>query len=426
MLKLLKQNKTFRTYVAYQFFSSIGAAMFAMFILLAIHLMYRNPVYTGIAGFLMAAPRIISFAVGPIVDRRSKVKIMRGTTFIEFAVLSTLAFTPMQEQFGVIFVFIIVFIFNIATLFENPAATAFLPQIMHENDILQANALINMVSIAGGLIIGVVLFSSLGGDVNFAFLYGISAVLLGFTFIFSLFLRAPKASETPDADAKKVQKEKPNYIQDLKQGMKFIKGSFLKFFFIASMAVDFVTEMAYVNRPMFLEYHAGAQGYVLFVLITLLGSFVASYIAGKLGNKFKVGKVVFALIILAGFTRVFFALIVPVQIIAGLITVAVYAALIVAADIIMSSLNQKVPPKDMVGRVSTISSTFGAVAVALGAFLGGIAGSAVSDISHIFIYQGISLVVVAVVMILIPSIGKLPKMNEISKSEESEDVGGAV
>jgi len=406
MINLLKQNKMFRVLLTYQFFSGIGGAMFSMFILLSVHLIYHNPIYTGIAGFLMAAPRIVSFAVGPIVDRRNKITIMRLTTFLEFLVLSLLAFTPLQEHLGVLFMFAVIFAYNIAALFENPAGTALLPQIVKKEDIMEGNSLINIVAMAGGVIIGTVLYISLGGDINFSFLYGFSAVFLGLALITSLFLK--------NADTKETVKKSSssNYLQDLKGGAKFIRHNVLLFIILAIVAMDFTGEIAFVNRPMFLEYHTGAQGYVLFALMMLVGGIAASYFVGMLGNKFALGKFVFVLFVTASAMRIVFALVVPLHLIGALITTVFYSALLTAVGIVFESLSQKIPPKDMVGRVDTISTTFSSIFVALGAFAGGFLGNVVPDIGHIFIYHGISLAVIGIFIISVPSIRKLPKMND--------------
>jgi len=411
MINLFKHNKMFRVYMTYQFFSSIGSAMFSMFVLLSVHLIYHNPIYTGIAGFLMAAPIIFSFAVGPIVDRRNKVAIMRITTFLEFLVLALLAFTPLQEYLGILFMFAVIFIYNIAALFESPAGTALLPQIVEEEQIMTANSLINIVAMIGGLIIGAVLFTSLAGEINFSFLYGFSAVFLALTFLFSLFLRNTTAKESADGSS-------VSYLHDLKEGAKFIKRTVLLYTILAVVVMGFVGEITYVNRPMFLEYHAGAQGYILFVLAGLIGGIVASYFVGVLGNKFKLGKLIFILFVLAGVVRVAFALLVPVHIIGGLIAMAIFSALGNVVFIIFSSMNQKIPPNSMVGRVDTIDSTFRAIFITLGALMGGFLGSVVPDVGHVFIYQGVSYVAIAVIMILVQNIRNLPKMNEIIKEDE--------
>jgi len=416
MIKLFKQNKMFRVYLTYQFFSSIGGAMFSMFILLSVHLLYQNSLFTGIAGFLMAAPRIVSFAVGPVIDRRNKITIMRLTTFLEFLVLAFLAFTPLQEHLGVLFMFAVIFAYNIAALFESPAGIALLPHIVREDEIIEANSLINIIAMAGGIVIGAVLFTSLAGEVNFSFLYGFSAVFIALAFIFSLFLKNNTMFPNKPVVKKGIKETKPsNYINDLKEGAKFIRRSILLITTFAVVAMDFIGEIAYVNRPMFLEYHTGAQGYVLFTLMMLIGGVAASFLVGKLGNKYTIGKLIFMLFIFAGMLRVVFALVVPLNLIGALLTTIIYAAIIIAIDIIFSSLNQKIPQKNIVGRVSTISTTLVAVSVALGALAGGFLGNIVSDAGHVFIYQGIGLAAIGIFVVFTPSVRKLPKMNEIGK-----------
>ena len=407
MLNLFKQNKMYRIFLMYQFFSAIGSAMFSMFILLAVHLTYQNPVYTGIAGFLMAAPRILSFAVGPIVDRRNKVAIMRLTTLLEFIVLSLLAFTPLLDSFGVMFMFAVIFVYNMAALFEMPASTALLPQIVPEDKIMEANSLINIIAMAGGVAIAVILFSSVRDEVNFVFLYGFSAVFLAITFLFSLLLKNPGTNgHTTKAH---------NYLADLKEGAKFLRRNILLYVTIAVVAMDFVGDIAYVNRPMFLEYHVGAQGYVAFTAMGLVGGIIGSFLAGKIGNRFKLGRFVFALLLLAGTVRVTFAFIVPVHYIGGLVTIVVYLAIATLIGTVFMSLNQKIPPEDMVGRVDTISTTFVAVAVALGALAGGFLGRVVPDVAYVFILQGVSYALIGLFLMLVPSFRKLPAMPEIKR-----------
>jgi len=407
MLELLKQNKRFRVLLSYQFFSAIGGAMFSMFILLSVHLIYENPIFTGIAGFLMAAPRIISFSVGPIVDRRNKVTIMRLTTFLEFLVLALLAFTPLKESFGVLFMFAVIFVYNMAALFENPAGTALLPQIVQEDEILRANSMINIIAMAGGIMIGIILFSAVRDDVNFTFLFGFSAVFIALAFCCSLFLKKP--------GIKKIANAKPNYATDLKEGAKFIKSSLLLYAIIAVVAMGFFGEMSYVNRPQFLEYHVGAQGYVVYIMMALIGGIIASSIVGKYGNKFKLGRLVFVLFLLTAVTRIVFVLVLPLHYTGWFVMAIMFSALATSLGIIFTTLNQKVPPENMVGRVDTITSTFVAVAATVGALVGGFLGSIVPVVDHIIIFQGLSYIVVGGFLFLVPSFRKLPRLDEIKR-----------
>jgi len=412
MFELFKSNNMFRRLLGYQIFSGLGGGIFSIFMLLSVHLLYGNPIFTGIAGVLMAGPQIFAFTVGPIVDRRHKVTIMRVTTLLEFVVLATLAFTPIIDTIGVVALFGAAFIFSSAALFEAPAGTALLPQIVPENKIMEANSLIQIAAMSGGIIVGVGLFVFFGGlDADLSVVYAFSAVFLAIALLFSLFIKDPNA---PSAQTG----QKANYIQDLKEGGRFIRKNVLLFITIAVVAQMFFMEIASVNRPAFLETHVGAQGYIVFTMTALIGGIVASALMGSLGKKFKTGWMIFVLFAISGGVRIFFAFILPHSYAGGLATMVVYATLGSAIGITISSLRQRIPKKDMVGRVDTISTTFSAIAVTVGALVGGFLGNAVADVAYVFAYQGIALVAISLFVILVPSIRKLPKMNDIDKHED--------
>jgi len=411
MQELFKQNKMFRRLLTYQFFSALGGAIFNFFILLSVHLIYQNPMYTGVAGFLMAVPFIFSFAVGPIVDRRNKVSIMRLTTLLEFSVLSLLAFTPLQEQIGVLFMFGVILAFGIAALFESPASSALLPQVVGEDKILEANSMINIVAMAGGVVIATTLFITLREEILFSFIYGLSAIFVAIAFIVSLFL---KNTDSKDSTSKTSLAE---YVKDLKEGAKFVRDNVLIYILIAATAMGSFGEVTFINRPMFLEYHVGAQGYIVFSVLSLLGGILASSFVGKIGNKYKLGKLIFILLLMSGVVRIIFTLVLPIRLMGGVAAMIAYATFGTAVGIVFSSLNQKIPNKDMVGRVVTISTTVRSIFVTIGALIGGFLGSIVPVVDHIFIYHGLSYLAIAAFMWFVPSVRALPRMDEIEKGE---------
>ncbi|MCL2527025.1 MAG: MFS transporter [Defluviitaleaceae bacterium] len=422
MSELFKNNKAFRLLLAYQFFSSLGGGIFSLFMLLSVHLIYQNPIYTGIAGFLMALPFIFAFAVGPIVDRRNKVTIMWLTTLLEFGVLAMLVFIPFQEWFGVVFMFTVIFIYALAALFESPSSSALLPQIVPEDKIMEANSLIRIVTLVGGIVIAILLITTLDENTNVAFIYGISAGFLAFAFLFALLLKDPNASIVKkstlyygDFDTKQKQSTSHNYKDDLRAGGHFVRQSVLFYLTIAFVAKVFVIEVASISMPMFAEYHVGAQGYIILAVMGMLGGISASFLTGIFGKKFKVGQLLLIMFALAGIARIAFANILPAHLSGGLVILVFYAAMGNATSIIFQSLGQSIPPKEMVGRVDTIATTVSAIFVTIGALVGGFLGSIVPVVDHIFIYQGISYVVIGVLVFLVPSVRILPKMSEIEK-----------
>jgi len=413
----------FRRLLGLYVFSGLGGGIFQIFMLLSIHLLYENPIYTGIAGALIAAPHIFSFAVGPLADRRNKVSIIRVTLILEFIPLALLAFTPLLETIGIMFMFAVIIAYSIARLFEGPASNALLPQIVSEDDLMKANSLTQIVVMSSGLVIALALFVIMGANDDmfavdaFTVIYGASAGFLVVAFLFSLLLKDPSAGQ-----GNKL-KEKINYLHDLRQGGKFIMGNVLLFFVVVVVMTNFVGQIAYVNRPEFLEYHAGAQGYIFLITLALVGGIFASVLTGALGGRLKIGPMVFIVLFALGVIRILFTLILPYNFAVAVGLMIVVGIVGTTFGIAINSLMQRITPKDMIGRVGSVFATSTSVVTVLGALVGGFLGNIVSQVDYIFLFQGASYIAMGIFIILIPKVRKLPKINEIKSPNEVSVTG---
>ena len=419
MADLLKKNKMFVGLLVYQVFSSLGGGIFSLFMLLSVHLLYENPIYTGIAAFLMAVPRLFSFAVGPFIDRSNKVRVMRITTFIEFTVVGTLVVLAYFDVLNVWFMFALILLYSITEVFERPSGGAFLRKIVHEDEILKANSLINTAAMAGGLCVAAILLGVLGidGEDNIVIIYAISALFLLIAMIVTFFLK-DKIHETK---AMVHESKLKQYITELKSGGSFVRNTnFIFYFLITGVVVVFFMNIAATNMPEFATYHVGPQGYIILTFAGLAAGLFASILAGLIGEKFRVGLLVCIVMIVSGVIRVFYAYVLPLSLIGGLVLVFVYAIIRNYSVMIESSLIQRSTPKDMIARVNTVHSTCYAIFGALGALAGGVVGSIVATVDHVFVLQGIVYIAIGFVMILIPSIRRLPRINEMKGADDEE------
>jgi len=280
-----------------------------------------------------------------------------------------------------------------------------LPQIVQKEKIMEANSLIQIVTMAGGIIIAIVLLVTLGEGVafNFEILYGLSAAFLAIAFVFSLLIKKPTLSRV-DVDV-----PKQNYKEDLIAGAKFVRHSMMLYIIIAIMIKYFMLEIAAVNMPAFADYHTGPQGYIIFSIVGMAGGIASSTLLGMFGKRFKVGQLLLIFFVVAGIARIGFANLMPVSFIGGLVILSIYTSMNSSSEIVFQSLEQTIPPKDMVARVGTLSTTLTSISVAIGALVGGFVGSVMPTVNHVFIYQGIGFVVLGVlIVLLVPGIRKLP------------------
>jgi len=263
MLKLFSANPKFRSLLAYSTFAGIGGGMFGMFMMWAIHAEFQNPIYTGLAGFMFAAPAVASFIIGPSVDRWNKAAILRVCTIIKLCAVVMLIAMPLWFQPVAWFYLATILVFSSASVFSSPAYTAILPRIVDGEDLITANAFMQIVGTLGGLGVGVVLFVLLRDGAEFVLVYGVNAAVLLVAFVSTLFLRE-KAQIDAETATKAHKITLKTYFAELAVGFNAVRRGVMLHTFVVPIFFGIFASMAAVNLPMFVQIHTGnASDYII-------------------------------------------------------------------------------------------------------------------------------------------------------------------
>ena len=409
MLKLFFENSNFRAYLCFRTFSSIGGGMFGMFMMWVIHVQYQNPIYTGLAGAMFSALAIVNFLIGPFVDRNNKVAIIRMACLAQFMVVSAVLAVSIGRTSSVWFMLPMIFIFSAASLLKNPAFTALLPKIVASEDLIIANALGSIVATFVGLGIGVFLFLAMRGASDFTIIFIANAAVLLLALITSMFMKRVE----PKKNGSEENSSLKEYLGELKEGLTFVSRGAVVFLLFALLAWDFAASVAYVNLPMFAEVHTGeAAGYIILAALSMVGSMIGAFLSRILGPKFDVWKIIAGTMIAAGVTRILFVNVIADDFSRAIQIYILYIGLATTALMIFETLMQKLPPKEMVARVDTISTSLIGITSVFGALLGGILGSALPNVDYVFIIQGIAYITIGVFVCIPRCIRVLPKISE--------------
>jgi len=419
MIKLFLQNRNFRSLLMFSTFSGIGQGMFSIFMMWALHAIYQNTIYTGIAGFMFGAPLIMSFLVGPLVDRWNKAKVLRVVEFIKFCVVTLVLIAYMFLYIGPWFFFLAIFIFSIATMFGNPAFTALLPRVVDSEDLVRANVAMNIAGIAGGLGLGLTLMAMSAGELEFTQFYSVNSALLFFSTLFALFVQYKEPIEVVAKESKTALKA---YISELGEGFSFIKKEAMLFLTIAVVSLSFFGNIAHVNFPMLIEVRLGdASSYMLLSFLALTGSIIGSYICRVTESKYKLWMILAASLIFAGMTRIIFINILEDNFRRATLMYLMYTGLGAVIGIFYQIIVQKLPPKDLISRVYTVSRSMSAIAAAIGALVGGIMGRLLY-IDTVFFIQGGTYIIIGVLLCFSAHIRNLPKVSDIGKCEDEPTI----
>ena len=413
MLSLFFKNPGFRNYLLYTVFGNVAWGIFGIFMMWFIHSEFQNPFYTGFTGFMFAVTSIASFLVGPFVDKRNKATLLRFTQFTGFLVILAILGVYMTAQPGVWFYHAMIFIVATISLISAPAGAALMPRIVGDDELLKANSFIQITGILFGIGVGVFLFFSMVQGVDSALIFAVCTVLLFISVIFSIFLRSGE-----EANENTTQTNTSTYFAELKEGFVFIKSSVLLLLIIAVLAQDFAVSIAYVNVPMLAQIHTGeASAYIILTAMALMGGLIGAYVSRIIGPRLEVWKVLFACFVLAGIARILFVHVIVDNFARSLIIHAFYIGMGSTIGIFFHTLTQKLPPKRLVARVSTIIVSLVGITSALGALLGGILGSILPNIDMIFVLQGGIYIAAGVIISMLKKVRALPKIDKVAGND---------
>ena len=418
MLKLFLQNHNFRSLTLFSTFGGMGRGMFSIFMMWAIHAMYQNPMYTGIAGFMFGAPLVAGFLVGPFVDRWNKARVLRTVEFTKFCVVALMLVAHINFTVGVWFFFIAIFIFSASSMFSNPALTALLPRVVDSEDLVKANAAMNIFGIISGIGLGVVMFTFSTDEINFNRFYGITAVLL---FVASLFTFLFRYKEHSGDTATSNEGSAPlkEYLKELGEGFSFVKKGALLFITIAILSERLADNIAYVNFPMFIDMRLGsAFSYMMFVFLAMAGSVIGSFICRLVESKLKLWMIMAAGFVVAGVARIMFISVLTDSFARAVVMYLVYVGFGSVVGIFYQVLIQKLPPKTLTARVYTATTSLSAVAAAIGALAGGLLGTHLY-IDNVFFFQVGAYIAIGILLCFSRQIRSLPVISSFGQKDAS-------
>ena len=408
MTKALSENRDFRRFLLFSVFSGVGGGIFGIFMMWAIHAQYRNPIYTGIAGFMFGAPYVASFIVGPLVDRRSKVRTIRVASLVRFLVVALILAAHLFFEPGAWFFLLAILSYCVARVFERPARAAYMPGILAGEDLVRANARLNIVGTIAGLAVGGGLYALMRRGAGFELVYGANAAALLLAFLSSASLRGPE-SEAPakgrDPAAMRA------YFAELRAGFAFVSKGALRPLIVAGLFISFFSEMAYVNLPMFAQTHLGADsGYIVLSALALLGGIFGSLVSRAVEKRLELWKIIAGCLVAAGVARIVFVLIIEGGLARALLAYILSVAFGSAISIFYAALIQKLAPKNLVGRVAAIRASITSAAAAIGALAGGLAGRLLPGADMALLIKGGSYIVIGACLCLSASVRSLPKI----------------
>lgn len=383
MRELLK-NRSFLRFFSGRVVTNIGDSLYLIGALWLVHDLTGSTLYTGAAGFLLRAPRLIQFLFGPLVDRWDLRKTLIGTQLIQGVFVLSL---PVASALNLLSVWLVLAVIpTLATVsrIQYPTQTAMLPRIVEDDQLVRANSLFQM----SGRTLDIVFNATAGvliAAVGVTQLFVIDAVTFGIATLLFLGVKLrtleqpEEAGGTPAAtdggEPADEEGQVAEYLTELKEGIAYLRGSLLVYMGIGGMIANFGAGMMTAVFPAFADGFGGAEMYGFLMAAMATGTLVGaagSWVVEDLPyGVFAIAGHVLAGVGIASAVFAHNQYLTPALLFVGLTPIG-------AANVLLGSVLQSSVSDEYMGRVSAAFSTLTTMTLPLGSVAGGVIGSAFS------------------------------------------------
>lgn len=433
------KNRAFQKLLAGRIITNIGDSLYYVGALWLVHELGDDPLFTGIAGFLVLVPRAFQFLAGPIVDSYSLNKILITSQLSQAALVLAIPLADFLGLLSLPLVLTVMPLLAILNKFANPAMVTALPRLFDGEELAQANSATSAAS-EGVDMIGDGVAGVLVGVFGVVTLFTFDAVtfLIAAALFFSMKIPSAHAGVDPDVDDEgpaaeaatdggSSERSEPedddelSYLEEIREGYEFMRGTLVVPILVMALGVNVVGGVLVATLPAFaetLQVPALLQGIGGAGAFGLLSSgYAAGSFLGIIAINFvldrKMGTLIIASLVLAGL--LWGAAVVAGSFLSTLAFVVLAFVPIGGVNILIQTFIQSYPPEELVGRVTSLFESIMVSTIPVGSLLGGAAASAFG-VEKVLLGVGAWLVVVGLAAVTRSEIRGLPPVDNISES----------
>jgi MFS family permease len=361
----LWRNRNFLRFFLGQFVSNAGDSLYTVAVLWTVFELSGSTFLTGVANALLLLPYLLQIVAGPVVDRFPIKPVLVGSQVVQGVVVLALPAAAYTGTVTVELVLVVIPALSVATLVVSPIRATLVARIVADENLSRGNSALATVTLGLDMI-----FDALGGV--FIAVFGATALFLldSLTFAVAGLLFVGMAIPTVDGGAEGTEESAlAEYVADLREGIDVLRGTpFVEMLFTAAV-FNFAVGVTLAILPAYGDLLGGPAVYGLLLgalgVGRLVGSASASYLDGVPYGRLKAVTYLASALLWLG------SVVAPTPALAvGLFGLAWISGGI--DGVLVETLNQRVFPADLLGRVSSIKGTASTATLPIGSLVGGL------------------------------------------------------
>lgn len=400
----LIRNERFVRLLTGRIISNAGDSLYYVAAMWLVFDLTGSAAFTGLAGFLIRAPSVLSVLIGPLVDRWALRRVLVASQGINAVVVLIVPLAFVADRLSVWLLLAILPVVTLVNQFMYPAQNAVLPQLVDERDLTPANSLL-----AAGYRGADTVFNAASG-VLIALIGAITVFVLdAVTFLVAMLLFAGIVVPSDEGGADGTDADGGgSYLADLREGLTLVYGSSLVPLLVGVFVTNLTAGALLGVLPAFADTIGGADVFGILMAAYAGGTFAGIVLASRL-DRHGFGQVISVTFPLAGLAIVL-ALLSPWF----TVMVALFFLSFIPVgsfNVLFWSLLQSTVEVDLLGRVSALAKSVGTVAIPVGSLAGGLVADWIA-VWVVVLSWGVGLLFFGLYVGLRPSLRRLPSITE--------------
>jgi hypothetical protein len=419
----LWRNRDFRRLFGALFVTNAGDSLYTVATLWLVFELSGSTAVTGVANTLLLLPYLLQAVAGPVVDHLSVRRLLVASQLLQGAVVLVVPLAAATGRLSVPLLIAVVPVLSLLTVVVGPARTTLLPRILEDDQLARGNSALATVTLGLDMV-----FDALGGVfvavagatalyVADAATFGVAALLFAGVAVRPT-TSTDQGSAGADDDAPLVRSALAEYVEDLRDGVAVLRGTLFVEMMAAAALSNFAVGVTLTVLPAFGATRGGPAVYGAMLGALGVGRLVGSATASSLGGV-PYGRLTAGTYLVSAVLWVASAYAPTAAATVVLFGVAWVSA--GANGVLTATLNQRVFPGDVLGRVSALKGTVSTATLPVGSLVGGYV-AAVLGVTTTMGLAALGFGSVGLLYALRPSLRRLPATDAVEQSDLGVDV----
>lgn len=401
MIEVLKFS-SFRRLISGRILTNTGDSIYYITTMWLVYDLTNSSTITGFLSTLLLLPQCFQMFYGPIIDTYNIKKLLLISQFTQAILIGIVSSILILGVNNIYLIITLIVLSAFLGEVSYPISEKLVPILLPKNQLVNGNALMAFSNQTMDLVLNT-LITFLISIFTVYFLYIANTLVFIFAGLFYLSIIGMN-KKTENTSLNLI-----SYTTSLKEGIHIVTHSLLWVFQIGAFMINLGIGLIYICLPVLANNIGHPIYYGLFISMISIGMVLSTFVVSYVKH-LPLGSIIICTFFLSGIFLLV-GLFLPINL--YLICFGLSWMSVGLTNILIASTNQTIIPEEILGRVSSITSSIGILGMPLGSLIGGLLLNLINPITLVSL-TGTCFLFLALLWFIHPDLRKLNQIECIT------------